>query len=305
VLPIFRNVARMAQPALALCWRALWPGRCFLVGLLLVMASSAFCQTGRITGTVRDQQQAAVAGASVVLRNPGTDTTVAEATTNNEGAYVISSVAPSSYDLEVSAKGFRMSTTQALKVVAGQTNSLDFSLLIESVASDVSVEGSAQNGHHAEPATNDGPFGSGAQKSNGSPYRAGKDLFENVCKSCHGLDVITAQRDTREGWTATVSTMRSRGAAGTDQDFQSIIEYLTKFLGTQLAQLNVNTATTKEIESALGLESYQSDAIVEYRKDHGDFKDWDSLTKVRGVDFKKLEEKKDQIIFDSSQNDTK
>jgi competence ComEA-like helix-hairpin-helix protein len=305
VLPAFRTVARIVRSAFTRCWRALRPGPCFLIGLLLVMASSAFSQTGRITGTVRDQQQAAVAGANVVLRSPGTHATAAEARTSNEGLYVISSVAPSSYDLEVSAKGFRTSATQGLKVVAGQTNSLDFSLVLESVASDVSVEGTAQNGHRAKSATNVGSFGSSAQESNGVPDWPHKDLFENVCKGCHGLDVITAQRDTREGWTATVTTMRSRGAAGTDQDFQSIIDYLAKFLGTQPARLNVNTATTKEIESALGLESYESDAIVQYRKDHGDFKDWDSLTKVRGVDFKKLEAKKDQIIFDSSQNDTK
>lgn len=144
-----------------------------------------------------------------------------------------------------------------------------------------------------------------SQASDQLPAGPGEQLVENTCQTCHGLDVIAAQRDTREGWTATVDTMKSRGAAGSDQDFEAIIDYLTKYLGTPPAKLNVNTATSKELESALGLTTDESDAIVRYRKDQGDFKDWDSLAKVKGVDPKKLEAKKDQIIFNSPQSDTK
>jgi competence protein ComEA len=141
-----------------------------------------------------------------------------------------------------------------------------------------------------------------AQSTDDLPDGPGKLLAQNTCQACPGLDAITAQCDTTEGWTATVNTMRSRGATGSDQDFQIIINYLSIHLGTQPAKLNVNTATTGEIESALGLTSNESDVIVHYRKDHGDFKDRESLTKVKGLDLKKLEAKKDQIVFTSQSN---
>ena len=147
------------------------------------------------------------------------------------------------------------------------------------------------------------PFVSWAQSAEELPDGPGKSLVENTCQACHGLDTTSSQRDTREGWTATVNTMRSRGATGSDQDFQAIIDYLSKYLGTRSTKVNVNTATSKEIESVLGLTGDESDAIVQYRKDHGDFKDWDSLTKVNGVDLKKLEAKEDQIVF-APQSDT-
>jgi DNA uptake protein ComE-like DNA-binding protein len=38
-------------------------------------------------------------------------------------------------------------------------------------------------------------------------------------------------------------------------------------------------------------------AIAEYRKANGNFKDIASLQKVPGVDAKKIEAKKDQIVF--------
>jgi len=38
-------------------------------------------------------------------------------------------------------------------------------------------------------------------------------------------------------------------------------------------------------------------AIIQYRTDHGDFKTIDDLKKVPGLDFKKIEAKKDLLVF--------
>src|SRR5579863_558341 len=111
-----------------------------------------------------------------------------------------------------------------------------------------------------------------AQGADELPDGNGKEIVKNICQDCHGLDVIAAQRDTKEGWAATVKTMRSRGASGSDEDFDAIIDYLATYVGNSASKLHVNTATSKEIESALRLTSTESDAIVAYRKDHGDFK---------------------------------
>jgi len=137
------------------------------------------------------------------------------------------------------------------------------------------------------------------------PDGPGKAVLESTCQACHELDVITAQRNDRKGWTETVDAMKTRGATASDQDFATIIDYLTKYLGREPAKVNVNTATAAELKSALGLTSDESDAVVQYRKDHGEFKDWDSLTKVTAVDAKKLEAKKEQIVFVSQASDTK
>ena len=52
-----------------------------------------------------------------------------------------------------------------------------------------------------------------------------------------------------------------------------------------------------DLQTQLELTPKDADAIVKYRTDHGDFKDFDSLTKVPGVDVAKLTAKKDSIIF--------
>jgi competence protein ComEA len=62
-------------------------------------------------------------------------------------------------------------------------------------------------------------------------------------------------------------------------------------------KVNVNTATAQELQDALALTSAESDAIVQYRKTNGNFRDLTALRKVSGVDPKKIEAKKEQIEF--------
>ena len=39
-----------------------------------------------------------------------------------------------------------------------------------------------------------------------------------------------------------------------------------------------------DLQTQLELTAKDADAIVKYRTDHGDFKDWDGLAKVPGID---------------------
>jgi competence ComEA-like helix-hairpin-helix protein len=144
-----------------------------------------------------------------------------------------------------------------------------------------------------------------ARGSDDLPDGQGKAVVERVCQSCHELDVIAGDRNDRQGWTATVEAMKTRGASATDQEVNAIIDYLSSYLGRDPVKVNVNNASDDQIKSVLGLTSEESDAIVQYRKEHGDFKDWDSLTKVKGLDSKKLEPKKSQITFSAQENDTR
>ena len=129
------------------------------------------------------------------------------------------------------------------------------------------------------------------------PEGKGKKLVEDTCGGCHGVDAVMSQKASHEGWESIVGDMVSRGASASDADLKTIIDYLAANFGTGPAKVNVNKAASKDIETALGLTTKEADAIVKYRTDNGDFKDWTALTKVKDVDAKKLEAKKDRISF--------
>jgi competence ComEA-like helix-hairpin-helix protein len=126
------------------------------------------------------------------------------------------------------------------------------------------------------------------------PEGPGKRLVQDICTGCHGLESVTTQRASRQGWESTIDYMIQRGAVIREEDVRIMVDYLTKNFGPHV---NVNKGTAKDIQSALELTAQEAEAIVNYRKANGDFKDWDSLTKVSGVDPKKLEGKKDRVSF--------
>ena len=133
------------------------------------------------------------------------------------------------------------------------------------------------------------------------PAGKGKDLVENTCGSCHGLDVVVAQHATHDGWASIVDYMVSRGATGTPQEIATIVDYLAKNFPAAAAKTNVNKASSMDLQMQLELTATDADAIVKYRTDHGDFKDWDGLMKVPGIDTAKLTAKKDSIAFSDAQ----
>lgn len=53
-------------------------------------------------------------------------------------------------------------------------------------------------------------------------------------------------------------------------------------------QLNINTATSIELQMLPGIGQKKADAIVAYRKAHGDFKSVNDLEKIKGIGKKKL-----------------
>ena len=90
--------------------------------------------------------------------------------------------------------------------------------------------------------------------------------------------------------------MVSLGAVGTDEDFTAILDYLVKNFPQQ-TKINVNKATATALETGLSLSTKEAEAIVAYRDKNGDFKSLDDLKKVPQVDAKKLDAKKDSLIF--------
>jgi competence protein ComEA len=125
-----------------------------------------------------------------------------------------------------------------------------------------------------------------------------KAILVRVCTTCHNVDAIPSLRHTKDEWQDLVDAMKGMGAEGSDQDFEAIVRYLAKNFGAkEEARININKATASEIETGLALTSKDAEAIVAYRKQHGDFKDWNDLVKVTGLDTAKLETAKSRIDY--------
>ena len=62
-------------------------------------------------------------------------------------------------------------------------------------------------------------------------------------------------------------------------------------------QINLNTATEKELQELPGIGSAISARIVEYREEHGDFQNIEDVKQVRGIGNAKFEKLKDKVTI--------
>jgi competence protein ComEA len=129
------------------------------------------------------------------------------------------------------------------------------------------------------------------------PDGPGKAELLKVCGTCHQAERSAAVRLTREGWEGVISDMISRGAKATDAEFAAILDYLTKnFLGDAPRPLNINKANNVELESVAGLTRKEAAALLKWREQAGACKSLDDLKKVPGLDYKKIEARKDFLV---------
>jgi competence protein ComEA len=129
------------------------------------------------------------------------------------------------------------------------------------------------------------------------PDGPGKDETVRICGTCHTPDRAASVRLTRAGWQETITKMVGLGAKGTDQELETVLTYLsTNFKGEARKPLNLNTATSIDLESIGGFLRKESAAWIAYRGKQGPCKTLDDLKKVSGVDFKKIEERRDRLV---------
>ena len=153
------------------------------------------------------------------------------------------------------------------------------------------------------------------------PDGPGKAVVEKSCKSCHSIETVTKNRNTADGWADVVSQMIGRDANISDDDAETVVEYLATHFGPNSkpdagaakpatdaskpaetkpqakAPVNVNTADAGALVSALGLTKAEADAIVHYRTQHGDFKTWQEVSAVLGVDADKIKAHQKDLTF--------
>jgi mono/diheme cytochrome c family protein len=60
------------------------------------------------------------------------------------------------------------------------------------------------------------------------PEGKGKDLVAKQCTACHGIEHVTAHRDSKDGWDSVVAYMVSRGMPAADADITVMVDYLAK-----------------------------------------------------------------------------
>ncbi|WP_274570865.1 helix-hairpin-helix domain-containing protein [Neisseria leonii] len=65
-------------------------------------------------------------------------------------------------------------------------------------------------------------------------------------------------------------------------------------MGWAVAAVNINTASAEELKALPGIGAAKAQAIVDYRKENGQFKTVDDLKKVKGIGDAVLAKLKDQ-----------
>jgi hypothetical protein len=113
--------------------------------LLLSLAGAMFAQqiSGSISGVVRDNQQAVIAGAKVVLINTG-QATSREVTTGTDGSFVFTPLQPAVYSLTVESAGFKKFEQREIKIFASDRIALPAIILeLGQVTETITVEAQA------------------------------------------------------------------------------------------------------------------------------------------------------------------
>jgi len=116
------------------------------LAVLVFVAPPAFAQAtisfAQLNGTVEDTSGRSIAKAQVTLREVDTNRTYT-ATTNDAGFYVVPTLTPGRYELEVQYSGFAKFTQTGIVLTVGQTATIDVTLKIASVGETVLVTGEA------------------------------------------------------------------------------------------------------------------------------------------------------------------
>ena len=166
------------------------------------------------------------------------------------------------------------------------------------------------------------------------PDGAGKPVVQKQCVMCHSLSVVTSKRASHTEWEQVVNQMVSRGADLSDDEIDTVIEYLSSHYGpldqkatpsasssvgasssdasappapadataspvagAASTPVNVNKASAQDLETSLGLAKADAEAVVRYREQNGNFKTWHDVAAVPGVSAAKIEEIQKRMTF--------
>jgi hypothetical protein len=114
-----------------------------------------------------------------------------------------------------------------------------------------------------------------------------------ICAACHGMEMVTDTPRDYDAWHDTVQKMIDRGARGTPDEFDLVMDFLFQ----NVTPIDVNHADRDTLMAILHTTQPVADAIIARRAAHP-FKDLAELEgAVPGLDKAVLEGKKRMIFF--------
>lgn len=114
-----------------------------------------------------------------------------------------------------------------------------------------------------------------------------------ICTACHTMQIVMDTPKDYDSWHDTVQTMIDRGARGTPDEFDLVMDFLFQTMTT----IDVNHADPDSLATILKAPPQAVQAIIERRTAHP-FKDLADLeSSVAGLDRNYLEGKKRMIFF--------
>ena len=87
------------------------------------------------------------------------------------------------------------------------------------------------------------------------PKGPGRNQVQTSCSTCHSISTVLQQRLTRQGWTAVVDGMISRGLQVNSSQKEDIINYLSRFVGTSTRSPGPTAPTGQPPSSTASSES--------------------------------------------------
>jgi len=109
-----------------------------ILGLAAVAVSQTQITTGTIQGVVTDENGAAVPGATVEIKNLGTNSS-RTLTTDEDGRYVALALQPGAYSVTVSKQGFATGVAERLELTVGQALNLPVAMKVSGVEARVTI----------------------------------------------------------------------------------------------------------------------------------------------------------------------
>jgi virginiamycin B lyase len=189
---------------------------CTALGLVIFCAAFAHAATdATISGIVKDPAGAPFRGAFVHAQNSQSKITV-NVMSDAQGRYRIANLPPGTYDISVTAVGYKRDPRRDVKVAAGDSSSLDFALQPSAVRwSDLSLY----------------------QGKTLMPSGKGKEILTGNCFACHGFQTrMAAVRRDHDGWMQAVNFMLTTrhprlGNHINDEDGLVLTNYLNDAFG--------------------------------------------------------------------------
>ena len=129
------------------------------------------------------------------------------------------------------------------------------------------------------------------------PEARGRDVTMKLCGNCHAAETVASVQLTPEGWRDVMARMVAAGAEGTEQELETVFQYVsTQFPVQGQKALNLNVATAVELESVAGLLRKEAAAFIAHREKNGPCKRVEDLKKVAGLDYRKIEARKARLV---------